>query len=127
VVVLLPRQGPKVVAIGLAVVLFALAVLAQTHPVVLNYRLHLDFDPAWRAVGETQFLLSNWHLLWYAAIIAALLAWRQLAAPSLANPHAGPPRRDARLRGHREPRAGTARADEIAGRHTIRPRAPVDR
>jgi len=84
VVALLPRQGPKVVAIGLAVVLFALAVLAQTHPVVFNYRLHLDFDPAWRAVGETQFLLSNWHLLWYAAIIAALLAWRQLAAPSVA-------------------------------------------
>ena len=61
VVALLPRQGPKVVAIGLAVVLFALAVLAQTHPVVFNYRLHLDFDPAWRAVGETQFLLGNWH------------------------------------------------------------------
>lgn len=84
VVVLLPRQGLKVVAIGLAVALFALAVLAQTHPVVLNYRLHLDFDPAWRAVGETQFLLSNWHLLWYVAIIAALLAWRQLVSPMLA-------------------------------------------
>jgi hypothetical protein len=84
VVALLPRQGPKVVAIGLAVTLFALAVLAQTHPVVFTYRLHLDFDPAWRALGETQFLLSNWHLLWYAAIVAALLAWRQLAAPDLA-------------------------------------------
>ena len=70
VVALLPRQGPKIVAIGLAVTLFALAVLAQTHPVVFNYRLHLDFDPAWRALGETQFLLSNWHLLWYAAIVA---------------------------------------------------------
>ena len=84
VVVLLPRQGPKVVAVGLAVTLFALAILAQTHPVVFTYRLHLDFDPAWRALGETQFLLSNWHLLWYAAIVAALLAWRQLAAPDLA-------------------------------------------
>ena len=84
IVALRPRQGPKLVMIGLAIVLFALAVLAQTHPVVLNYRLHLDFDPAWRALGETQFMLSNWHLLWYAAIVAALLAWRQLAAPSLA-------------------------------------------
>jgi hypothetical protein len=83
VVVLLPRQGPKVVVIGLAVVLFGLAVLAQTSPVVFNYRLHLDFDPAWRALVETHFLLSNWHLLWYATVVAALLAWRQLAAPAL--------------------------------------------
>lgn len=83
VVALMPRQGPKVVLISLAVVLFGLAVLAQTSPVVLNYRLHLDFDPAWRALVETHFLLSNWHLLWYAAIVSALLAWRQLASPEL--------------------------------------------
>ena len=83
VVALLPRQGPKLVLIGVALVLFGLAVLAQTSPVVLNYRLHLDFDPAWRALVETHFLLSNWHLLWYAAIVAALLAWRQLASPEL--------------------------------------------
>jgi hypothetical protein len=82
-VVLLPRQGLKVTAIGLAAVLFALAVLAQTSPVVFNYRLHLDFDPAWRALAETHFLLSNWHLLWYAVIAAALLAWRQLLSPGL--------------------------------------------
>ncbi len=84
VVALLPRQGPKVAAIGLALTIFALAVLAQTNPVVFGYRLHQDFDPAWRALGETQFLLSNWHLLWYAAIIAAVLAGRQLATPALA-------------------------------------------
>jgi hypothetical protein len=84
VVALLPRQGLKVTAIGLALTLFVLAVLAQTSPVILNYRLHLDFDPAWRALGETHFLLSNWHLLWYAVLAAALLAWRQLLAPGLA-------------------------------------------
>ena len=84
VVALRPRQGPKIVAIGLALAIFALAVVAQTNPVVFGYRLHQDFDPAWRALGETQFLLSNWHLLWYAAIVAAALAWRQLATPALA-------------------------------------------
>jgi hypothetical protein len=84
VVALLPRRGPRYVAIGFAAALFGLAVLAQTSTVVLNYRLHLDFDPAWRALAETHFLLANWHLLWYAAIAAALLAWRQLASPSLA-------------------------------------------
>ncbi len=83
VVVLLPRQALKFAAIGLPLTLFVLAVLAQTHPVVLGYQLHLDFDPAWRALGETHFLLSNWHLLWYAALAAALLAWRQLASPQL--------------------------------------------
>ena len=84
VVALLPRRGPRYVAIGFAATLFGLAVLAQTSTVILNYRLHLDFDPAWRALAETHFLLANWHLLWYAAIAAALLAWRQLASPSLA-------------------------------------------
>jgi hypothetical protein len=84
VVTLAPRQGLKLVAIGFGVALFALAVLAQTHPVVFNYRLHLDFDPAWRAIGETHFLLSNWNLLWYGALVAALLAWRQLVSPALA-------------------------------------------
>jgi hypothetical protein len=84
VVALLPRRGPRYVVIGFAVALFALAVLAQTSPVIFHYRLHLDFDPAWRALAETHFLLANWHLLWYAAIAAALLAWRQLASPSLA-------------------------------------------
>ena len=83
IVALLPRQGPKLVVIGFALALFGLAVLAQTSPVVFNYRLHLDFDPAWRALVETHFLLSNWHLLWYAAIVAALLAWRELASPAL--------------------------------------------
>jgi len=84
VVVLLPRQGLKLAAIGFGVALFLFAVLARTHPVIFNYRLHLDFDPAWHALGETHFLLSNWHLLWYGAIVAALLAWRQLASPALA-------------------------------------------
>ncbi len=84
VVTLAPRQGLKLAAIGFGVALFTLAVLAQTHPVVFNYRLHLDFDPAWRAIGETHFLLSNWNLLWYGALAAAVLAWRQLVSPALA-------------------------------------------
>jgi hypothetical protein len=83
-VALLPRQGLKAAAIGLVAVLITLVALARTNPIVLGYRLHMDFDPAWRALGETQFLLSNWHVLWYAAIAAALLAGRQLARPPLA-------------------------------------------
>lgn len=83
IVVLLPRIGPKLVAAGLGATVFALAVLAQTSGTVLGYRLHLDFEPAWLSLGESYFLLGSWNLLWYGAIAAALLAWRQLAAPPL--------------------------------------------
>lgn len=81
VLALMPRRGPRAVAIALAAVLFGLLVLAQTHPVVLGYRLHLDFAPAWNALLDSLFLLGNWHLLWYAAIATAILAWRDLRAP----------------------------------------------
>ncbi len=83
-VAFLPRHGKKLVAAGFAAVLFALLVLAQTNPVILNYRLHLDFAPEWGALADSYFLLGNWHLLWYGAIAAALLGWRQLMSPRLA-------------------------------------------
>lgn len=78
-----PRRGPRVVGIGLAAVLFALLVLARTHPVVLGYRLHLDFAPAWEGLVDSFFLLGNWHLLWYAASACAIVAWRDLRSPRL--------------------------------------------
>ncbi len=84
VVALFPRHGLKLTAIGFGVALFLLAVLAQTHPVVLNYRLHLDFDPSWRAILETHFLLSNWNLLWYGALAAVFLGGRRLVSDELA-------------------------------------------
>lgn len=84
VLALMPQRGPRVVAIGVAIVLLTLAVLAQTDPVVLGYRLHLDFAPAWAALADSLFLLGNWHLLWYAVIAAALVGWQVLRAPALA-------------------------------------------
>jgi hypothetical protein len=84
IVVLLPRAGLKVAAGGLAALLFALAVAAQTRMVVMGHALHLEFAPAWSALAESYLLFGNWNLLWYAVPVAALLAWRQLAAPALA-------------------------------------------
>lgn len=78
-----PRRGLRIVGIGVAVTLFALLVLARTHPVVLGYRLHLDFEPAWVGLIDSFFLLGNWHLLWYAAIACAVVAWRDLRSPRL--------------------------------------------
>jgi hypothetical protein len=84
VVALLPRHGLKLTVIGAGAALFALAVLAQTHPIIFNYQLHLDFAPPWNAIAETHFLLANWNLLWYGALAAAFLAWRRLASDQLA-------------------------------------------
>ena len=79
----MPRSGPRVVAIGLAGTLLALAVLAQTSPVVLGYRLHLDFAPAWQALVDSLFLLGNWNLLWYAVVAGAIVARSELRTPAL--------------------------------------------
>jgi hypothetical protein len=84
IVALLPRHGLKLVAIGFGAAAFLLVVLARTRATVLGYQLYLDFDPAWRALGDSYFLLGNWHLLWYGVLAAALLAWRQLLAPAVA-------------------------------------------
>ena len=80
----MPKLGPRIVAFGLFAALMTLAVLAQTSPVILGYRLHLDFAPAWQALADSLFLLGNWHLLWYAAIVAVIVAWRDVRAPALA-------------------------------------------
>jgi hypothetical protein len=64
--------------------LFAILVLAQTNPTIFGHPLHLGYDPAWEALGEGFFLLGSWHLLWYGAIAATLLAWRDLFSPPLA-------------------------------------------
>ncbi len=81
---LLPRRGPRIVGAGFAVAVLGLLYLAQTSPVIMGYRLHLDFAPAWDALAASFFLYDNWHLLWYGAVAVALLGRRQLLAPSVA-------------------------------------------
>lgn len=84
VVAFLPRQGPRLVAIAFAAAVAALVVLAQTDPVVLGYRLHLTYDFPWRGLVDAYFRYANWHLLWYAALAAAILGRRAIFAPELA-------------------------------------------
>jgi hypothetical protein len=79
-----PKRGPRVMAAALAIALIALVVLARTDPIVLGYRLHLDYAPPWFGLLESLFLLGNWHLLWYAALAVAALAGRELVAQTLA-------------------------------------------
>jgi len=82
-VALAPRHAARFAAIGFGSALVVLLVLAQTSTTIFNYRLHLEFDPAWATLGESFFVLGNWHLLWYGALAALLLARRQLVAPAL--------------------------------------------
>ena len=84
IVVLLPRYGVRVAAIGFAVAAVALVALARMKLTLFNYQVNLDFDPAWADLGDSYFLLGNWHLLWYGAIVVAVLAGRQLLARTLA-------------------------------------------
>jgi len=84
VVVLLPRYGLRVALIGFAAVAFALVTLARMKFSVFAYQVNLDFDPAWGDLGASYFLLGNWHLLWYGAIVVALLAGRHLLSRTLA-------------------------------------------
>jgi len=79
----MPRLGAKVVGAGFGLVLFALAVLAQTNFVVAGRSLHLDFAPAWAELAESYLITGSWNLLWYGALGAAILAWRRIQAPPL--------------------------------------------
>jgi len=85
VVAVAPRNGVKIVAAALAASIFALAVLAQTSFELMGHRIHLQFAPAWPALGESYFVLGNWNLLWYGVLAVIPLAGRSLlAAPQAA-------------------------------------------
>lgn len=84
IVGLLPRLGPRIVGAGYGLAVLGLLLLAQTNPVIMGYHLHIDFAPDWEALANSFFLNDNWHLLWYGAIVAAILGRRHLLAPRIA-------------------------------------------
>ena len=84
VAALLPRHGLHVAFAGFGVAIALFVVLARLDLVLLGYRLHLEFDLPWRGLVDAYFAFGNWHLLWYGAIAAALLGWRQLFSKELA-------------------------------------------
>ena len=84
IVVFAPSRGPRVVAAGFGAMLLVLFALASQQATIFNYRLNLDFDPATLALAQSFFALGNWHILWYGAVVATLLARRRLLGPALA-------------------------------------------
>ncbi|HTP99281.1 MAG TPA: hypothetical protein VMN56_08140 [Casimicrobiaceae bacterium] len=79
-----PRHGVRIAFAGFALALLVLVALARFKFRIFNYDLALNYAPAWTDLAESYFLLGNWHVLWYGAIAAALLAWRSLLSPALA-------------------------------------------
>ena len=83
VVVLLPRHGVRIALVAFAAVAFLLAAVARMKLTVFAYRLDLDFDPPWRDLFQSYFLLGNWNLLWFGVVVAAALAWKDLFGRAL--------------------------------------------
>ena len=84
IVALAPARGQRVATIVLAAGAGVLLLLSRTHLTVAGVPLHIEFAPAWASFGADLFFLDNWHLLWYAAIVVAVLGWRHALKPALA-------------------------------------------
>ena len=77
-----PRYARKL-AIGIPLVLlFALLAWQQTPFKWGGSTLQLQVVTTWSESIESLFLLDNWHLLYGASILVAVLGWRFIVAPS---------------------------------------------
>ena len=84
VAALAPRYGMKFAAACFGVAAIVALVLTRSGLTILGYHLQLDYDMPWHGLSEAYFTFANWHLLFYGAIAAALLGWRQLFTRELA-------------------------------------------
>ncbi len=84
VVALMPRRGFRLLGICTALAALLVLILARTEPMILSYRLHLNYAPAWRELVRSYFLMGNWNMLWYALIVIAIVGARRLLRPPLA-------------------------------------------
>jgi len=84
IVMIWPRRGLQIVGLGFAVAALTVLALTQSEPSIFGYSLHLDYRPPWHSLTDAYLLLGNWHLLWYAVIVLAIVGARQLLRPPLA-------------------------------------------
>ena len=69
--------------IAFAAVAFMIAAVARMKLSLFNYRLDLDFDPPWRDLFQSYFLLGNWNLLWFGVVAVTAFAYRDLLSRRL--------------------------------------------
>jgi hypothetical protein len=77
-----PQTGLKIVGWSFGVA--ALAVLLLAGGSFSELAPHLAYASPWRSLGEAYLFVDNFHLLWYGAIVVALVAFRRLLQPRLA-------------------------------------------
>jgi hypothetical protein len=82
IVALWPRRGLKALAWAYGVL--GIALLAIAGGTFSELAPHLDYVPSWRALEDAFFLADNWHLLWYGAIVLAIVGGRKLLRQRLA-------------------------------------------
>ena len=79
-----PRWGRKLAVAAFVIAGVAILVLARSGVRLLNYQLSPQFAMPWNALFDAYFSFGNWNLLWYCAVAAAALGWRQLLARDVA-------------------------------------------
>jgi len=79
-----PRIGLRLVAWIFGTAVLALAVLARDTPLLPGLTLHLTYQAPWRPLADALFLQDNWHLLWYGALVLAIVRARRLLQPHFA-------------------------------------------
>ena len=80
----LPRQGLKLAGFAFGGAALAILVLARSGVRILGYQLSPQFAMPWNALFDAYFSFANWNLLWYGAVVAAVLGWRQLLSREVA-------------------------------------------
>ena len=84
VVATFPRRGPKLVAFGFGAAALVVLAFARFEPALLGHSLHLDYQPRWHSLADAYLFFGNWHLLWYAVVVLAIIGARRLVRPPLA-------------------------------------------
>ena len=79
-----PCWGRKLAGAAFIAAAVAILVLTQSGVRILNYQLSAAFAMPWNALFDAYFSFGNWNLLWYCAVAAAVLGWRQLLARDVA-------------------------------------------
>ena len=84
VVAAMPKYGLKIAGVAFAGAALAILVLARSGVRILGYQLSPQFAMPWGALFDAYFSFANWNLLWYCAVAAAVLGWRQLLSRDVA-------------------------------------------
>jgi hypothetical protein len=79
----MPSAGARVAGGLFGVAACLIVVLTRTDVTLAGRSLRLQFAPQWSAFGERMLLFDNWHLLWYAAVVALMVSTRALRSPAL--------------------------------------------